>query len=89
LWLFIREQTGGGYTPCCLEEDLHPPHPHLFAVMRDRGEDGAQRLEAHGDVQQMSSEEEVVVMAEDGHGGVPYEIQEGLAEEHNETLIRQ
>lgn len=33
--------------PCCLEEDLHPPHPYLFAIMCDRGEDGAQGLEAH------------------------------------------
>lgn len=53
--------------------------PHLFAVVRDRGEDGAKGFEAHGDVQQVSSKEEVVVVAEDGHGGVPHQVQEGLA----------
>lgn len=62
--------------PCCLYEDLRPPHPHLFAVVCDRGEDGAEGFEPHGDVQQMSSKEEVVVVAQDGHGGVPHQIQE-------------
>lgn len=47
--------------------------------MCDRGEDGAKGFEAHGDVQQVSGKEEVVVVAEDGHGGVPHQVQEGLA----------
>lgn len=40
--------------------------------MCDGGEDGAEGLEPHGDVQQVSSEEEVVVVTQDGHGGVPH-----------------
>ena len=50
----------------------------LFAVVRDRGQDGAQRLEAHGDVQQVGSEEEVVVVSQNRHGHVPGKVQEGL-----------
>lgn len=48
--------------------------------MSDRGEDGAKSLEAHGDVQQVSSEEEVVEVSENRHGGVPDQIQEVLQE---------
>jgi len=51
---------------------------HLFAVVGDGGQDGAQRLEAHGDVQQVGREEEVVVVSQDGHGGVPHQIQKRL-----------
>ena len=51
--------------------------------MRHRGEDGAQGLKAHGDVQQMSSEEEVVVVSQDGHDHVPGQVQEGIICEHN------
>lgn len=40
--------------------------------MCNRGEDGAEGLEAHGDVQQMGGKKEVVVVAQNGHGGVPY-----------------
>lgn len=36
----------------------------LFAVVCDGRQDGAQRLHAHGDVQQVAGEEEVVVMAQ-------------------------
>lgn len=46
--------------------------------MRDRREDGPQRLEAHGDVQQMGGKEEVIVVTEDGHAHVPGQIQERL-----------
>lgn len=46
--------------------------------MRDRGEDGAEGLEPHGDVQEMSGKEEVVVVAQDGHGGVPHQVEERL-----------
>lgn len=62
-------------------------HAHLFAVVSDGGEDGAQGFEPHGDVQEMSSKEEIVVVAEDGHGGVPHQIQEGLANKQSETQI--
>ncbi len=48
--------------------------------MSDRGQDGTERLEAHGDVQQMGSKEEVVEVSKNGHGGVPDEIQEVLQE---------
>lgn len=50
--------------------------------MSDGGEDGAKCLKAHGDVQQMGGKEEVIVVAQDGHGGVPNQIQEGLMKEH-------
>ena len=52
--------------------------PHLLAVMGDGGQDGAERFEAHGDVRQVSGEEEVVVVPQDGHCGVPHQIQKGL-----------
>lgn len=52
----------------------------LLAVVRDGRQDGAQRLDAHGDVQQVAGEEEVVVVAQQGHDRVPAEIQEGLRE---------
>ena len=52
--------------------------PDLFAVVRHRGQDGAQGLEAHGDVQQVSSKEEIVVVSQDGHGRIPHQVQERL-----------
>lgn len=63
---------------------MRPPPLYLFAVMGDRGEDGAERFEAHGDVQQVRSEEEVVVVSQDGHGGVPHQVQERLAKKHRQ-----
>lgn len=51
---------------------------NLFAIVRDRRQDGPERLEAHGDVQQMGGEEEVIVVTEDGHAHVPGQIQERL-----------
>lgn len=48
--------------------------------MSDRRQDSAKGLEAHGDVQKMSSKEEVVEVSKDGHGGVPDQIQEVLQE---------
>lgn len=57
---------------------------YLFAVVSDRGEDGAKGLEAHGDVQQVSSEEEVVEVSENRHGGVPDQIQEVLQEKRDQ-----
>ena len=50
----------------------------LFSVVSDGGQDGPEGLEAHGDVQQMGSEEEVVIVPQDGHGGVPDQVQERL-----------
>lgn len=62
--------------------------PHLLAVVSDRGQDSTEGLEAHGNVQQMSGEEKVVEVSEDGHGGVPDQIQEVLREkETKETYI--
>ena len=59
----------------------HPPTcvpPHLCAVVGDGGEDGAQGLDAHGDVEQVAGEEEVVVVSQQGHDEVPAQVQEGL-----------
>lgn len=53
-------------------------HTHLFAIVGDRGQDGAQRFDAHGDVQQMSGEEEVVVMSKNRHQQIPNQVEEGL-----------
>lgn len=47
----------------------------LLAIVCDRGQDGPQGLEAHGDIQQVSSEEEVVIMSQNRHGGVPDQVQ--------------
>ena len=55
-----------------------PPPPHLFAVVGDGGQDGAQCLDAHGDVQQVAGEEEVVVVSQQGHDEVPAQVKEGL-----------
>ena len=57
--------------------------------MRDGGKDGAQGLEAHGDVQQMGGEEEVVEVSEDGHDGVPDQIQEVLSREREKERERE
>lgn len=46
--------------------------------MSDRRQDSAKGLEAHGDVQQMGSKEEVVEVSKNGHGGVPDQIQKVL-----------
>ncbi len=43
--------------------------------MSDRGEDGSQGFESHGNVQQVGSEEEVVIVAEDRHHHVPGQVQ--------------
>lgn len=51
---------------------------HLLAVVSDGGQDGAEGLETHGDVQQMGGKEEVVEVAKNGHDGVPDQIQEVL-----------
>lgn len=45
--------------------------PYLFAIVSNRRQDGPQGLKAHGYVQQMSSKEEVIVVAQYGHGHVP------------------
>lgn len=62
---------------------------HLLSVVSDRRQDGAQRLEAHGDVQQMGGEEEVVEVSKDGHGGVPDEIEEGLEGDVRVSVARE
>lgn len=50
----------------------------LFAIVSHRREDGPQGLEAHGNIQQMSGKEEVIVMSQDRHGGVPDQVEERL-----------
>lgn len=54
--------------------------------MCDWREDGPQGLEAHSNVQQMGSKEEVVIVTQDGHGHVPGQIQEGLQRGDN-TMV--
>lgn len=51
---------------------------YLFAIVSNRRQDCSQGLEAHGYIQEVSCEEEVVVVSQDGHGHVPGQIQEGL-----------
>lgn len=46
--------------------------------MGDRGQDGAQSFDPHGDIQQVAGEEEVVVMSQQGHNRVPTEVEESL-----------
>lgn len=53
-------------------------HTHLFAIVGDRRQNGAQRFDAHGNVQEMSGEEEVVVMSENRHQQIPNQIEESL-----------
>lgn len=53
---------------------------HLFAVVSDRGQNGAQSFDTHGDVQKMASKEEVVVVSEQRHEHVPNQVEEGLKE---------
>lgn len=64
-------------------------HTHLFAIVSDWGQDGPESLEAHGDVQQVSSEEEVVKVSKNGHGGVPDQIQEVLQPEEQNSSSRE
>lgn len=50
----------------------------LFSIVSDRGQDGAQGFDTHGNVQEMSSKEEVVVVSKQRHQHVPHQIEEGL-----------
>lgn len=59
---------------------------HLFAVVCDRGKDGTKRLKPHGNVQKVSSKEEVVIVTQNGNGHVPSQIQERLST-HTHTHI--
>ena len=54
----------------------------LFSVVRDRLQDGAERLETDGHVEQVRCVEEVVEVAEDREHEVPRDVQERL---HNDT----
>ena len=59
----------------------------LLSVVCDRRQDGAKGLEAHGNVQQVGSEEEVVEMSKNGHNAVPDQIQEVLQGKKSSILI--
>jgi len=50
----------------------------LFSVVRDGLEDGAERLEADGHVEQVRGVEEVVEVAEHREHEVPRDVQERL-----------
>lgn len=72
---------------------LYHSHPllddtYLFAIVGHRREDGPQGLEAHGNVQQMSGKEEVIVMSQNRHGGVPDQVEVRL-EMKDKTLLSQ
>lgn len=56
----------------------HHTAVYLFPIVGNRGQDGSQGLEAHGNVQEVGCKEEVVVVSQDGHGHVPGQIQGGL-----------
>lgn len=58
----------------------------LFAIVSYRREDGPQGLEAHRYVQQMSGKEEVIVMPQNRHGGVPDQVEVRL-EMKDKTLL--
>ena len=49
---------------------------YLLAIVRDRLQDGAECLEAHSDVNEMCRKEEVVDVAQDGHGEVEEVVEE-------------
>lgn len=51
---------------------------HLFAVVSHRRQNGAQRFDPHGNVEEMSREEEVVVVSKNGHQQIPNQVQESL-----------
>lgn len=73
-WIYV-DYTGAEYVAV-----------YLFAIVCDWGQNGTQCLEAHGDVEQMGSKEEVVVVTQDGHGHVPGQIQEGLQQGERERV---
>ncbi len=56
---------------------------YLFAIVSYRGQDGAQGFDAHSDVQQMTGEEKVVVVAKQWHDRIPNQIQERLKAKQN------
>lgn len=62
-----------GQERCTIRHDIY-----LLAIVSDRWQNSPQRLEAHCNVQQMSGEEEVVVVAQDGHGCIPGKVEKGL-----------
>ena len=51
---------------------------YLFSVVCDRLQDGTQRLDTDGYVQQVSRKEEVVKVTQHREGKVPGNVQEGL-----------
>lgn len=59
---------------------------YLFAIVGNRRQNGAQGFHAHGDVQQMGGEEEVVVMSQQRHEHVPDQVQEGLNDERHSSV---
>lgn len=55
---------------------------YLFAIMSNWRQDSSQGFEAHSNVQQVSSKEEVVVVSKDWHGGVPDQVEKRLQHDH-------
>lgn len=59
---------------------------HLFAIVSDRRQDGAEGFDTHGDVQKMSGKEEVVVMSKERHQHIPNQVQESLKDERGPSV---
>jgi len=51
---------------------------HLFSVVRDRLQDGAERLETDGHVEQVRGVEEIVEVAQQREHEIPGDVQERL-----------
>lgn len=64
-------------------QDFYSVHFYLFSVVCDGRQDGTQRLKAHSHVQEVSGEEEIIVMAENWEQHVPGEIEERLSKKKN------
>lgn len=56
--------------------------------MSNGGQNGAQGFDTHGDVQEVSGIEEVVVMSKQRHQHVPNKVEEGLKEERGLSVTR-
>lgn len=60
------------------DSQQHHSEDQLLAVVRDRLQDSAQRLETDGNIQQMSGEEKIVEISEDGESKIPEGVQERI-----------
>lgn len=54
--------------------------------MRDRLQDGTQRLNSDSHIQQVSGEEEIVIIAKNRKDKIPQRVQEGIVCDGNSSL---